>query len=282
MDPSIRPLIAAALSEDVGHGDVTSNALIPEDARCTVRLVAKQHGVLSGIGVYRATFETMAADIDGWQGKNDGDTLASSDIVASFQGSTRAVLAAERTALNFLQHLSGIATLTRSYVDAIGDLNCRVCDTRKTTPLLRSLEKKAVVHGGGTNHRHNLTDGILIKENHVAAAAGIEAAITRARSQAHHLTKVEVEVRNLDEFQEALSAGADVVMLDNMDNPTMVRAVALNKKLTGGRTVLEASGNVSLARIRAMAETGVDIISVGALTHSAPALDFSLLIEVSP
>ncbi len=278
MESTIRQTITAALAEDMGHGDATSNALVPAEARCTARLIAKQDGVLSGITVYRGVFEALDTAIESWQGRSDGDVIAADDVVASFQGNTRAILAAERTALNFLQHLSGIATLTRSYVDAIAGLDCRVCDTRKTTPLLRVLEKAAVRHGGGTNHRYNLTDGILIKENHIAAAGGIATAITRARDHAHHLMKVEVEVTNMEELRQALEAGADVIMLDNMDNETMRSAVALNWELTNGRVLLEASGNVSLARIRAMAETGVDIISVGSLTHSAPSLDVSLLI----
>lgn len=278
MEFLVRQTVHAALAEDVGHGDATSTALVPEEARCKATLVAKQDGVLSGMAVFRAVFDALDADTQDWQTHADGDHVATGDVVASFTGPTRAVLAGERTALNFLQHLSGIATLTHSYVEAIAGLDCVVCDTRKTTPLLRTLEKAAVRHGGGTNHRHNLTDGILIKENHIAAAGSIESAIVRARRDVHHLMKVEIEVTNLGELQQALDAGADVVMLDNMDNETMVQAVALNKKITGGRARLEASGNVTLERIRSMAETGVDIISVGALTHSAPALDISLLI----
>jgi len=278
MDFLNRQMVAAALSEDVGHGDVTSLALVPEGARCRATLVAKQDGILSGMPVFRAVFDALQADIGGWQGRSDGDVVAAGAVVASFTGQTRAVLAGERTALNFLQHLSGVATVTRAYVEAVAGLDCQVCDTRKTTPLLRTLEKAAVRHGGGTNHRHNLTDGILIKENHIVAAGGIETAIARARSAAHHLMKVEIEVTNLEELRLALAAGADVVMLDNMDNATLAEAVAINKEQTGGRTLLEASGNVSLDRIRAMAETGVDLISVGALTHSAPSLDLSLLI----
>ncbi len=278
MNPMIRQTIAAALAEDLGQGDITSTSLVPSDARCTARLIAKQPGILSGIAVYESVFLALEVEMTDWTGGADGDALEPGDVVASFVGRTQAVLSGERTALNFLQHLSGIATLTRTYSDAIGDVDCRLCDTRKTTPLLRPLEKAAVVHGGGTNHRYNLADGILIKENHIAAAGGIETAITRARAGAHHLMKVEIEVRDLDELRQALVAEADVVMLDNMDNEMMATAVALNKELTGGRTVLEASGNVSLTRIRAMAETGVDVISVGALTHSAPSLDFSLLI----
>jgi nicotinate-nucleotide pyrophosphorylase (carboxylating) len=189
------------------------------------------------------------------------------------------VLTAERTALNFVQRLSGVATVTACYVAAVEGLNCQICDTRKTTPLLRHLEKEAVGHGGGANHRYNLADGILIKENHIAAAGGIATAIARARAGAHHLMRVEIEVTNLAELGQALEAGADVVMLDNMDNATMAEAVRINQSDNGGRILLEASGNVNLERVRAMAETGVNLISVGALTHSAPAIDLSLLIK---
>ncbi len=279
MESLIRKTIAAALEEDLGHGDATTNALVAPAARCKARLVAKQDGVLSGISVFRQVFEALDTDLQAWQAAEDGDMVKKGDVVLSFEGKTRAVLAGERTALNFLQHLSGIATLTHTFAALIEDLPCQICDTRKTTPLLRNLEKAAVRHGGGSNHRHNLTDGILIKENHIAAAGDIKTAITRARAAAHHLMKVEIEVTNLDELRQALNAGADVVMLDNMDNTTMAEAVGINQELTGGRSKLEASGNVSLERVRAMAETGVDIISIGALTHSAPSLDISLLIE---
>lgn len=275
---SQQQIIDAALAEDVAHGDATSNALISPAARCHVTLIAKQAGILSGMAVFRAVFEALDADLDAWQSQDDGGAVQAGQTVATFHGNTRAVLAGERTALNFLQHLSGIATATRAYVDALDGLNCRVVDTRKTTPLLRTLEKAAVAHGGGANHRHNLTDGVLIKENHIAAAGGINNAVTRARQHAHHLVKVEVEVTNLDELRLALAAGADVIMLDNMDNATMREAVRINNNTAGRAAVLEASGNVSLERIRAMAETGVDLISVGAITHSAPALDLSLLI----
>ena len=185
------------------------------------------------------------------------------------------MLTAERTALNFVRHLSGIATLTAQYVEAVKDLNVKVCDTRKTTPLLRRLEKEAVVHGGGTNHRHNLFNGVVIKENHIAAAGSIAAAVKNATDGVHHLMKIEVEVTSLDEFDQALAAGADAIMLDNMPLDEMRDAV---RRAKGRNIVLEASGNATVANLRAMAETGVDVISVGTLTHSAPAVDFSLLI----
>lgn len=278
MKHSIEETIAAALAEDIGHGDITTRALVPEDARCTAVLTAKEDGVLSGMAAFRAAFEQVGAAPSDWDGLSDGGLFAAGDRLAAFSGNTRAVLSAERTALNFVQRLSGIATLTRKYVDALAGLDCQVCDTRKTTPLLRHLEKDAVRHGGGANHRFNLTDGILIKENHIAAAGGIAEAISRARAHVHHLVRIEVEVTSLAALKEALNARADVIMLDNMDLTTMAAAVALNEKRTAGRVDLEASGNVSLGGIRAIAETGVDFISVGALTHSAAAVDLSLLI----
>jgi nicotinate-nucleotide pyrophosphorylase (carboxylating) len=276
---TLHDTVAAALAEDIGHGDITSRALVPPGSRCTATLLAKQGGVLSGMEAYRAAFEQLGAEIQDWTGLDDGDRFAPGDVVACFTGATQAVLSAERSALNFVQRLSGVATLASQYAAALEGLPCRVCDTRKTTPLLRHLEKAAVRHGGAANHRYNLTDGILIKENHIAAAGGIRVAIERARAHAHHLMRVEIEVTNLEQLGEALDAGADVVMLDNMDNETMASAVALNQARTGKGALLEASGNVSLERIRAMAETGVDFISVGAMTHSAPAIDLSLLIH---
>ena len=279
MNHALQHTVAAALTEDIGQGDLTSRALVPVGDRCTVTLLAKQAGVLSGMEAYRYAFDHCSAAVNDWTGLDDGAPFASGEVVARFTGATRAVLTAERTALNFVQRLSGVATVTARFVAAVEGLNCRICDTRKTTPLLRHLEKEAVRHGGGANHRYNLADGILIKENHIAAAGDIATAVTRARAGAHHLMRVEIEVTNLAELSEALEAEADVVMLDNMDNETMAEAVLINRAHNRGRVLLEASGNVSLERVRAMAETGVDLISVGALTHSAPAIDLSLLIK---
>ena len=277
-DP-IRQTVSQALAEDIGHGDITSQALVPEGAECTATLVAKQDGVLSGISVFLEAFELAGACIPQWTHMEESRPFAAGDTIATFDGQTAAVLAGERTALNFVQRLSGIATLTRQFVAALEGLECRICDTRKTTPLLRALEKEAVRHGGGANHRFNLTDGVLIKENHIAAAGGIPEAVRRAREYAHHLARIEVEVTCLEELREALDAGADVVMLDNMNLETMAEAVRMNRASEGGGAVLEASGNVTLERVRAIAETGVDFISCGVLTHSAPAIDMSLLIQ---
>ncbi|MBX3180891.1 MAG: carboxylating nicotinate-nucleotide diphosphorylase [Candidatus Hydrogenedentes bacterium] len=279
MKHSIDETLSAALAEDIGHGDITSRALVDAGDRCAVTLRAKEAGVLSGIAVFRRAFELAGAAPEGWSGLEDGAAFAPGDTVAAFMGHTREVLSAERTALNFVQRLSGVATLTRRFADALAGLDCQVCDTRKTTPLLRFLEKDAVRHGGGANHRFNLTDGILIKENHIAAAGGIAEAIGRARANVHHLVRIEVEVTNLEELKEALHARADVIMLDNMDLETMAQAVRTANNWDGGRAVLEASGNVTLDRVRAIAETGVDFISTGAITHSAPAIDLSLLIR---
>ena len=269
-------LVTSALLEDVGHEDITTNSVVDSALRCRVRLSAKQDGILSGMQPFKTAFEVMRADIGEWSGLEDGAAFCRGDVIASFTGATRAVLTAERTAMNFVQHLSGVATLTRRFVDALEGLDCRICGTRKTTPMLRSLEKAAIVHGGGASHRHSLFDGVLIKENHVMAAGGIGEAVRRARRQAHHLMRVEVEVRDLDELGQALAAEADVVMLDNMDNETMAEAV---RRARARRVVVEASGNASLERVRGMAATGVDFVSVGALTHSAPAIDLTLLIE---
>ena len=279
MRQPLENLILAALSEDIGHEDLTTNATVAAGARCEVRLAAKQDGVLSGIVPFRMAFKIMRAKMRNWEAKEDGAELKTGDVVASFSGKTRAVLAAERTAMNFIQHLSGVATLTAKFRAELEGLDCRVCDTRKTTPLLRQLEKAAVKHGGGANHRHGLDSGILIKENHITAAGGIAQAVTLARAYAPHLLRIEVEVRNLEELDQALVAGADVIMLDNMDNDTMREAVGRARE---AKVILEASGNASLERVRGMAETGVDFISVGGLTHSAPILDLSLLIGSTP
>ncbi|HPO12052.1 MAG TPA: carboxylating nicotinate-nucleotide diphosphorylase [Candidatus Hydrogenedentes bacterium] len=276
MELSTDTLVRTALEEDLGRGDITTEATVPRDVRCRARLVAKQDGVLSGIEVFHRAFVMLDPDLCGWESLQDGAAVKPDDTIARFEGRAQAVLMAERTAMNFVQHLSGVATLTARFVAAVGELNCKICCTRKTTPLLRALEKAAVVHGGGTRHRFNLSDGILIKENHVTAAGGLHAAITKARRHSHHLMRVEAEVRNLQEFDEAVEAGADVILLDNMGLDTMREAV---RRAAGRQIVLEASGNASLDRVHAIAETGVDFISVGALTHSAAVLDMSLLIE---
>jgi len=276
MSTTFEHLVKMALDEDIGQEDITTTRTVPADGRCRAQLVAKESGVLSGIEVFRLVFDAINADISDWDSLSDSDRFSCGDDIATFSGNTRGVLTGERTAMNFVQHLSGVATLTAKYVTAVEGLNVTICDTRKTTPLLRRLEKRAVVHGGGKNHRHTLFNGIVIKENHIAAAGGIRQAVQSATGGAHHLMKIEVEVTNLNEFDEALQAGADAIMLDNMSLEEMRKAA---KKARGKRVVIEASGNATLERVRSMAETGVNVISVGALTHSAPCVDMSLLVE---
>lgn len=269
-------VVRDALIEDIGRGDVTTEALVPEGAHCRARLYAKQDGVLSGIGVFRAVFHQLNASVTDWQALDNGVSFVRGQDIATFCGVTRSVLSGERVALNFVQRLSGIATLTAAMVKRVNGLNVRVCDTRKTTPLLRQFEKDAVRHGGGSNHRFALYDGILIKENHITAAGGVKPAVLAAIDKSHHLMSVGVEVTTMAELAQAIEAGADVALLDNMTIEQMREAVAFAK---GKRIVLEASGNVTLDTVRTIAETGVHIISVGALTHSAPAIDLS--IEIS-
>ncbi|MEH6676287.1 carboxylating nicotinate-nucleotide diphosphorylase [Phenylobacterium sp.] len=272
-DLLIEPVVRAALAEDLGRaGDVTAMACIDADARLSVAFVARKPGVAAGLACARlalvaldpeARFETLVAD---------GAPLAAGSVLARAQGNARAILSAERTGLNLLGRLCGVATLTRSYVDAVEGTGARIVDTRKTTPGLRHLEKYAVRCGGGVNHRFGLDDAILIKDNHIAACGGVAEAVRRARAFAGHLMKVEVEVDGLDQLEDALRHGPDVVMLDNFSLEDLRTAVAAAK----GRAVLEASGGVNLESVRAIAETGVDVISVGALTHSAAALDIGL------
>ncbi len=270
-----RPLIELALAEDIGPGDATSEAVLPADAVLQARIVAKAPGVIAGLPVAEAVFARVDPAIRFTPLRSDGDRVVPGDGVAEVVGPARGMLAAERTALNFLQHLSGIATLTRAFVDAVAGNRAVILDTRKTHPGWRALEKYAVRMGGGQNHRLGLYDMILIKDNHIEAAGSITAAVRRARAAHPHLP-VEVEVKNLDELREALELPVDRIMLDNFDLDTMREAV----RLTAGRVPLEASGGVTLERAAAVAATGVDFISVGALTHSAPALDLSMEVEL--
>jgi nicotinate-nucleotide pyrophosphorylase (carboxylating) len=274
-------LIDLALAEDIGGGDITSAATIPAMMQAEGTLLAKAPGVISGLEAAAAVFTRVDPAVRFIPLVNDGDRVAPMAPIATVSGPARSLLAAERVALNLLQRLSGVATETACYVDAVVGTRARVVDTRKTTPGLRALEKAAVRHGGGANHRFGLTDGVLIKDNHLAAVGGpdrVTRAVTTARAGAPHTLKIEVEVSTLDELAEALEAGADIVMLDNMDVPTMRKAVAM----TAGRALLEASGGITLGTIGEIAATGVDLISVGALTHSAPALDISLDFALSP
>lgn len=268
-------LVDLALAEDIGAGDITSLSTVPESATAEGTMLVKQAGVISGLTVASYVFERVDPAISFRPRCADGARLGEGEVLADISGPARSVLAGERVALNLLQRLSGVATLTARYVEAVAGTNATIVDTRKTTPGLRMLEKAAVRHGGGRNHRFGLSDGVLIKDNHLAAIGGpdrVTRAVQAARQQAPHTTRVEVEVTTLAEVDEAVEAGADIIMLDNMNVATMAQAV----QAVRGRALLEASGGVRLETVRAIAETGVDLISVGALTHSAPALDISL------
>lgn len=275
----MRELVARALAEDLGDGDVTGEATVPAEATATARIVQKAPGVVFGLDLVVETMaQTGVAEVDTLTAEGEWRQDVPAEVLVA-RGSARALLAAERTALNFLGHLSGVATLAARYVEAVAGTDARILDTRKTTPGLRKLEKAAVAAGGGTNHRMGLFDAFLIKENHIAAAGGIAKAVYAAR-KAHPELPIEVEVENLDDTAYALGTGVDQLLLDNMDPPTMRAAVELRDAHgDSGRPTLEASGNVNLQTVREIAETGVDFISVGALTHSAPVLDFSLLLR---
>lgn len=275
MEPYVKKIIEKALSEDIGPGDVTSEATIPAGHTSTAEILAKQDLVLAGLDLSLEVFHFLDAAIQFTRLAQDGDRIKSGKVLARLSGSTRALLAGERVALNLLQHMSGIATLTSKYVDQLKGLKAQALDTRKTLPGLRQLEKYAVRMGGGTNHRFGLYDGVLIKDNHIKAGGSITKAIESARRNAHHLLKVEVETKTLDEVREALSAKADIIMLDNMPLDMIREAV----KLINGQALVEASGNVTIETIREIGETGVDFISSGSLTHSAPAADISMKIK---
>jgi nicotinate-nucleotide pyrophosphorylase (carboxylating) len=274
---TIEELVRAALEEDVGSGDVTTTASVPEDARARGRIVQKAPGVIFGLAVAEAVFRELDPDVSFRRLTDEGRWREGGDVL-EIDGRARALLTGERTALNFLAHLSGVATASARAARAVQGTNARILDTRKTTPGLRELEKAAVAAGGAVNHRAGLYDAILIKENHIAAAGGIAAAVERARAAAPELARtLEVEVRNPAEIEEALAAGAPRLLLDNMDEHELRAAV----EQVDGRATLEASGGVTAEALGRIAGTGIEWISMGALTHSAPALDLSLLLEVS-
>jgi len=280
--PSLEWLIAEALKEDLGPGDVTTTAIVDPHVKGRAEIIAKETFVLSGIDVAIRTFSYLDPEIEATRYYSDGEEVPRGEVICSLSGSVRALLGAERVALNFLQHLSGIATFTRRFVkeieeafqsEGLSEITCWILDTRKTTPLLRSLEKQAVRHGGGKNHRFGLFDGVLIKENHIVAAGGsVKEAIRRAKSAVHHLLKIEVEVENLSQLREAIEAGADMVLLDNFTVDEVKEAVAMCR----GVISCEISGGVSLSNVRLFAKTGANFISAGAITHSAPAVDISM------
>jgi nicotinate-nucleotide pyrophosphorylase (carboxylating) len=270
--------VRRALDEDLGRaGDITTAATIPAGAKARARLVARKPGTVAGLACAARVFELLDENISFHARKRDSDKVEGGALLAEIDGSAAPILSGERVALNFLGHLSGIATLTAAYVSKIGNAKARVCCTRKTTPGLRALEKYAVRCGGGVNHRYGLDDAVLIKDNHIVVAGGVRQALEKARAAVGHLVKVEIEVDSLVQLKEVLASGkADVVLLDNMDTTMLAEAV----KLADGRLKTEASGGVTLETVAAIAATGVDLISSGALTHSAPSLDVALDIEL--
>lgn len=272
----IDDIIKTALKEDINYIDTTSALLINKDKVTDAYFISKADGVLCGIEVAKRVFELIDSSVSFKAYFCDGDRIKKGDIIAEMSGSTLSLLTGERTALNLIQHMSGIASATGRLVDLCEGTNASVTDTRKTLPGLRALQKYAVTCGGGKNHRFNLSDGAMLKDNHIDAGGGITATVNQLRSRLGHMVKIEVETRNLNEVREAVESGCEVIMLDNMDCDTMREAV----KIVDGRALTEASGNVTEERIRAIAETGVDIISVGALTHSVEAFDISMRIKV--
>lgn len=269
----LEPLVRAALLEDLGRaGDLTTDAIVPADHRATMVLSARQPGVIAGLDLAALAFRLIEPAIAMQVERPDGNPVSAEDIIATVSGPARGLLTAERTALNFLGHLSGIATATAAVVEAVRGHRAQVVCTRKTTPGLRAVEKYAVRAGGGSNHRFGLDDAVLIKDNHIATAGGIRTAVGRARAGIGHMVKIEVEVDTLDQLEEALALDVDAVLLDNMSLDDLARAVGM----VGGRAITEASGRVTPTTAPAIAATGVDLISIGWLTHSAPVLDIGL------
>ena len=275
--PQVDGLIRAALEEDLVRGDVTTRLTVPVGLQATATVLAKQDGVLAGLPLIARVFAVMGArEVRVDERARDGDAFTTGTVLATVEGPAEDLLVGERLSLNLLQQLSGVATMTRRFVDAVAGTKARVIDTRKTTPGLRALEKYAVRMGGGLNHRAGLDDGILIKDNHITAAGGVAAALAAARAGAPHGLRIEIECATIAQVDEALANGADALLLDNMTPAQLTEAV----RRVAGRALTEASGGVTLATVRAVAETGVDFISVGALTHSAPAVDISMKIRI--
>ena len=273
MNPiNIDTFLLAALQEDITNEDITTNAMMPQQKDAQVELICKQDGVLAGIEVYERVFKLLDGTARFQTDFRDGDVLTKGMLIGTLFADVRAILSGERTALNYLQRMSGIATLTKRYADELVGTKTRLLDTRKTTPNMRIFEKYAVKVGGGVNHRYNLSDGILIKDNHIDAAGSIRKAVEAAREYAPFVRKIEVETETLDMVKEALIAKADIIMLDNMDTAAIRQAVIL----IDGQALVECSGNITQERLKELADAGVDYISCGALTHSAPILDFSM------
>lgn len=264
--------IISALKEDISYEDVTTNAILRACKNGKADLICKEDGVIAGLEVFQRVFELLDESIEFAAYCKDGDEVKNGQLVGVINGDARVILSGERTALNFLQRMSGIATYTRRFAKELDETKTKLLDTRKTTPNMRIFEKYAVKVGGGSNHRYNLSDGVLIKDNHIGAAGGVKEAVRLAKEYVPFVRKIEVEVENLQMLDEALEAGADIIMLDNMDNDTIKRAVdSIN-----GKAKTECSGNITIERLKVLAQLGVDYVSVGALTHSAPILDFSL------
>jgi nicotinate-nucleotide pyrophosphorylase (carboxylating) len=278
MNLFLEETVRRALREDIGAGDVTTESVVPPGTRARGRFVAKAAGVVAGLPVVTEVFRQVSAEVRVTPRIEEGARAQEGDILAEVEGPARALLMGERVALNFLQRLSGIATQTARFVDLVAGTGARIVDTRKTTPGLRALEKYAVRVGGGFNHRMGLYDAVMIKDNHIVAAGGITAAVTRARAAIPHTMTITVECETLAQVDEALNAGADILLLDNMDRAACAEAVRRAK----GRARTEASGGITVETAREIAQTGVDILSIGALTHSAPALDISLDLEGAP
>ena len=272
MKINIDDYILNALKEDITSEDVTTNAVMPDARKGRAGLLCKQDGILCGLSVFERVFQLLDDTFVFETAFQDGDQVKKGDLIGTVTGDIRALLTGERTALNYMQRMSGIATFTRSFTKELEGYKTKLLDTRKTTPGMRPFEKYAVKVGGGCNHRYNLSDGILIKDNHIGAAGGVAEAIRMARDYAPFVRKIEVEVENLDMLREALDAGADIIMLDNMDNASMKTAV----EMVNGKAQTECSGNVTIERLKEIAEIGVDFVSCGALTYSAPIMDLSL------
>lgn len=272
MKINVDDYIINTLKEDITSEDVSTNAVMPENRQGRAELICKQNGILCGLDVFERAFKLLDENSRFETEFKDGDRVEKGTLIGVVYGDIKALLSGERTALNYLQRMSGIATMTREYADELEGLKTVLLDTRKTTPNMRPFEKHAVKVGGGTNHRYNLSDGVLLKDNHIGAAGSITKAIEMARDYAPFVRKIEIETETLDQVKEAVEAGADIIMLDNMDNETMKKAV----ELINGRAQTECSGNVTKERLKSIAATGVDFVSCGALTHSAPIIDFSL------
>ncbi len=276
-NPQVDSIIDLAMNEDIGTGDITTLSTIPADKNAFGRFIAKEDMIICGVDLAKYIFSKVDTSIEFSANFKDGDKVSKGDVIATVSGNAQNVLTGERTALNFMQRLTGIASRTASAVAEVKGTNAKIADTRKTTPGMRVLEKYAVRIGGGTNHRFNLADGVLIKDNHIAVSGGITAAVKNARSVIPHTLKIEVEVETMEQLKEALNAGADIIMLDNMSNEMMAECV----KVVNGKALLEASGNMGEKSLRDVALTGVDIISIGALTHSVKAADISLKFTIS-